>query len=138
MPSPLWTLCEGLLAGISAREPRREDCAALARSFGAGPRYWSQLDAPFRAFIIELADATDISVEGGATRYGMRALLGWAVEIQLVAHEVFNAVINDLDGSARMLHAQATAEQHFKYLLATLMAPYRRESITAETEGATV
>ncbi|MGZ3668059.1 MAG: type I-E CRISPR-associated protein Cse1/CasA, partial [Ktedonobacterales bacterium] len=132
--SPMWVLCEGLLAGLSEREPKREDCATLARSFGAGPCYWSRLDAPFRAFIVGLADTSDVVEEGGATRYGMRALRGWAAEVRRIARDVFHDVIDDLDTSARMLYASATAEQRFDYLLGALMAPYRRASDTAEKE----
>lgn len=125
LQSPIWVLCEGLLAGLSEREPKREDCATLARSFGAGPRYWSQLDAPFRAFILGLADTGDVVEEGGATRYGMRALRSWADEVKRIARDVFSDVIDDLDTSARMLYASATAEQRFEFLLAALMAPFR-------------
>jgi hypothetical protein len=122
----MWTLCEALLAGLSEREPKREDCATLAKSFGVGPRYWAQLDTPFREFIGKLVDPADVREVSGTTRYGMQALGDWADTIERAARAVFNSVLYNLSGSARELRASATAAQRFAYLLAALMAPIQQ------------
>lgn len=131
LPSPMWTLCKALLASRSerepGREPRREDCVALARSFGAGPRYWSRLDTPFRQFVNQLTDPTDVVEEGGTTRYGMRALRAWATKVERIAQAVFGVILQDLSDSGRGLQASAPADQHFRYLLAALLAHSRGE-----------
>lgn len=136
--SPMWLLCEALLSGMSEREPKREDCAILARRFGAGPRYWSQLDAPFRGFIEGVADPRDVTVEYGATLYGMRAMRTWASTVRHIAREVFDGVVTDLDTSARALRASAQAQNRFNYLLDALTVPYRvnpANPAATETEG---
>lgn len=126
-PSPMWTLCEALLAGLSERQPKPDDCKALASTFGLGPRFWAQLDTPFRDFIRQLIDPADVVEEGGARRYGLQALRAWSATIERIARSVMGAILNDLNTSARELHASAMAEQRFNYLLAALVAPYREE-----------
>jgi CRISPR system Cascade subunit CasA len=126
-PTPMWTLCEHLLAGLGARQPKPDDCKTLARTFGAGPRYWAQLDAPFRTFIRQLVDPADVVEESGTTRYGVHALRTWSSTVERIAHSVFSAILNDLNSSARELYASATAEQRFNSLLAALLSPYREE-----------
>lgn len=131
VPSPMWTLCEALLAGLSERQPKPDDCRNLARTFGAGPRYWAQLDAPFRDFIRQLVDPVDVVEEGGTTRYGMRALRGWAGTIEHITRSIFTSILNSLNNSGRELHAAAQAERRFNSLLAALLAPYRDEPLAS-------
>jgi CRISPR system Cascade subunit CasA len=122
VPSPIWRLCEALLAGTSDREPRRDDCAILARSFDVGLRYWARLNAPFRAFVLALPD--DISVdEYGEQRYGAGAVHNWVEAVMAVAWDVFDGVIAGLDTSARALRASAQARSRFRSCLAALVAP---------------
>lgn len=133
--SPFWVLCETLLVGAGTREPKREDCAVLARSFAPGPRYWSRLDAPFRDFLLHLADQDDVLEEEGALRYGVRALRAWVQVVRRVAREVFAEIADDLDTSARSLQARAKAEQLFRYQLAALTAPYAEPLPASQAEG---
>lgn len=130
LPSPMWTLSEALLVGLSDRQPTPDDCRALARSFGVGVRYWSQLDAPFGDFLRQLVEPSDIVEEGGTTRYGVRALRAWASEVERGARAVFGALLNDLNDSSREMHASALADQRFHYLLSALLAPYQPEPVS--------
>jgi CRISPR system Cascade subunit CasA len=130
--SPMWELCEALLKGVSEREPKREDCITLAQSFGAGTRYWSRLDAQFRAFIEQLADPDDVAVVDGARVYGTRAVRAWAEDVRRAARAVFEGIVADLDTSARSLLAGTRGHQRFDVLVARLMAPYREATKDGE------
>ncbi len=135
LKSPMWELCEALLKGAGEREPKREDCITLARSFGAGARYWARLDSPFRVFIERLANPDDVAVVDGATVYGMRAARAWAEDVRRAARVVFEEIEADLDTSARSLLAGTRGQQRFDLLLGRLMAPYREAAQQEEVSA---
>lgn len=134
--SPMWVLCEELLAGMSGREPKRDDCATLARRFGVGVRYWSRLDTPFRRFVADLALPDDITVEDGATLLGMRALRTWIDAVRRIARGVFDEVASDLDTSGRALRAAALARRRFNFLITALTSPHSARALTDDIRDA--
>ena len=74
--------------------------SALAQSFGAEPRYWAALEAPFFAFLARLADADTSEAQ-------QAALHRWGTQVYQAAEDAFDAATASFDTDARHLRAVA-------------------------------
>jgi len=128
--SPVSVLAEALLVGTSGRSPDRNAREQLVNSFGAPLRYWAQLEAPFRQFVVSLA--RDVTTDAyGQRRYGHAALADWVGQVEGIVRGVFEQITTDLDTSARALRAVSLAQSRFTFCLTALLAPWRPAAVVA-------
>lgn len=97
-----------------ARVPQKSDVNALADSLGIERNYWSRLEEPFKAFLVELplpdwGDEAGDEEEDEDTfdRHAREALDGWADTLRATARDAFETAVGGLDTSARTLKAAA-------------------------------
>jgi len=119
--TPVQVLASELLAPDEGRNPDKDAVRALAERLDAERPYWSQLESPFKGFLVKLAQ--DSVKRDRATIYGTTALPEWAKQLRIAASRAFENATSSLDTSARTLKAVAKAERIFNSQLAAILNP---------------
>ncbi len=101
----------------NARQPDRTAVAGLARHFAPTQHYWAALEAPFKQFLVRLADDQSVD-DDGATVFGLMELPRSREVLRRTARDSFRDATSGLDLSARSLKALASAERLFNHRLA--------------------
>lgn len=109
-------LAEQLLIGTSGRTADRGAVGALSERFQWGLRYWSELEAPFKRFLVALADDHALDAFGNVV-YGGVTMPAWREQLTQTGRDAFGAIVDSLDGSARALRAVAIAGRQFNAAL---------------------
>lgn len=119
-PRPMRVLADELLTATASRKADGGDVERLVKHLGAERDYWARLDAPFRRFMVTLAERMEAEGREG----GEAAYLNWAEDVAACARRAFRAAIDSLDTSGRSLRAQALAEREFNWQLRAML-PHR-------------
>jgi CRISPR system Cascade subunit CasA len=85
----------------------------LVASFDVETFYWSQLEPPFKKFLVDLS----VDQSNDELEYGEKTLPEWAGAIVHIANLAFAKAVNSLSGSARELQASAVAQSEFGKLM---------------------
>lgn len=125
----IWRLARLVMAPDSeggGRQPDPREVNRLRQSLTPSRIYWSQLDTPFRRFLIDLADDC-IQEEQDEVVYGSRALPEWFRTLREAATHAFEVTTLGLQHSARTLKAIAKAEIQFQGKLAGIKKQFHME-----------
>jgi CRISPR system Cascade subunit CasA len=133
LPRPCQVLGEALLSSSDARQPPAEVVRKLIEHLAPGRRYWSQLETPFRRFIVDLS--LDKTMEEGEWVYGRTALPVWTAAVGQAARRAFREAIGSFDTSARGLKAAARAEREFERRLGRIIGGRDRAASAASEPG---
>ncbi len=115
-----------------ARQPDKKALNREVSSLGIERRYWPRLEAPFRVFLVSLAE----DGENVGPGRGGSPLSGWIDQVRRAAFAAFDETVASLDASGRTLKAIAVAETGFRRRLD--MALTASNGISEEvTDGST-
>lgn len=97
--------------GSPEKQPKKEVVANALQRLAPERTFWPALEAPFRAFLIALAE--DRLEDNGGEVYGRAELPRWAAQLRRAGWAAFRHATDGLDTSARSLKGLAIAERDF-------------------------
>lgn len=104
---------------LDRKELDQKRLKALIDSLAPERPYWAALEIPFRALMVDLADAWSRNDE-------QIPMCEWAIAVREAARNAFESAARSLETSARGLRAAAEARGQFEAELNRLVRPYMK------------